>query len=332
MEFVYIVVGAGLLGIAVVDLLWTTLWVDGGSGPLSARLTTWVWRGLRRLGGQRSLVLSIAGPVILVATLVTWIGLIWAGWTLIFAGGEDALLPAHDGMTVTWTGRIFFVGYSLFTMGNGDFYPPSGAWQIAASLTTASGMLFVTMGVSYIISILGAVSNKRSFAAAVTGLGDRSEAVVRLGWDGDDFEGLHLPLDTLASQLDSLADQHKSYPILHYYHSEESKQASGMGVVIFDEALTILRYGVPEDDQPNTAIVEMARSASQNYLETLSKAFIHPADETPPPPDLDRIREAGVPTVPDAEFADALDDHDERRRKLLGVVTADAWHWPPVTK
>jgi len=81
-------------------------------------------------------------------------------------------------------------------------------------------MLFVTMGVSYVLSVLGAVSNKRSFASSVSGLGVDSETVVCSAWDGEDFDGLHLPLNSLASRLDTLADQHKSYPILHYYHSE----------------------------------------------------------------------------------------------------------------
>lgn len=326
----YLVLGATLLVAAIVDILWTTLWVDGGSGPLSSRVATWIWRGLRHFGDEHSRVLSLAGPVILTATLTMWVGFIWGGWTLIFAGGENALLPARDDVPVTWTGRIFFVAYTMFTMGNGDFYPPTGIWQIAASLTTASGMLFVTMGVSYILSVLGAVSNKRSFASSVAGMGVDSETVVCSAWDGENFDGLHLPLNSLTSQLDSLADQHKSYPILHYYHSERAKQASAMAVAVFDESMTILRFGVPEDEQPDRVLVESARSASQNYLETLNNAFIEPAEEPPRSPDLDRLRDEGVPTVPDSEFADALDELTERRRKLLAVVNADAWHWPPI--
>jgi hypothetical protein len=191
-------------------------------------------------------------------------------------------------------------------------------------------MLFVTMGVSYVLSVLGAVSNKRSFASSVSGIGDDSETFVRSGWDGEDFEGLHLPLNSLAGQLDRLSDQHKSYPILHYYHSEEAKHASAMAVAVFDEAMTVLRFGVPDEDQPNAVLVENARSANENYLETLNNAFIDPAEQEPPPPDLDRLRDAGVPTVSDAEFAAALADLEDRRRKLQGVVNADAWHWPPI--
>jgi hypothetical protein len=327
---VYLAVGVTVLIAAIVDILWTTLWVDGGSGPLSSRLTTIIWSGLRQLGGQRSRALSLAGPLILAATLVMWVGLIWGGWTLVFGASENALLASHDDVPVTWTGRFYFVGYAMFTMGNGDFYTPAGPWQIAASLTTASGMLFITMGVSYVLSVLGAVSNKRSFASSVTGLGPDSETVVRSAWNGEDFGGLELPLNSLAAQLDQLADQHKSYPILHYYHSEQAKHASAMAVAVFDESLTVLQFGIPESEQPDPILVENARSANENYLETLHNAFIEPADQPPPSPNLDRLRKHDIPTVSDEEFAAALEKRTDRRRKLLGIVNADAWHWPPV--
>ncbi len=329
MRLVYLVLGAALLVAAIIDILWTTLWVDGGSGPLSARLTSWVWRGLRRSGSERSRLLGLAGPIILTLTLVMWVGFIWAGWTLLFAGGENALIAARSDVPVTWTGRIYFVAYTMFTMGNGDFYPPAGIWQIATSLTTASGMLFVTMGVSYVLSVLGAVAEKRSFASSVNGLGTRGEEIVESSWNGEDFEGFDLPLNSLTSQLDLLSNQHKAYPILHYYHSEQSQDASAMAVAVFDEALTLFRFGVTDDAQPYSVLLKNARSASDNYLKTLDKAFIDPADDVPPPPDLDRLGGEGIPTVSDEEFADALDDLAERRRKLLGVVEADAWHWPP---
>lgn len=326
----FFALGVILLVSTVVDILWTALWVDGGSGPLSARLTTWLWRGLRQVGEERSRTLSLAGPIILSLTLVMWVGLIWGGWTLIFAASENALLPSHDDVPVTWTGRVYFVGYAMFTMGNGDFYTPAGLWQIAASLTTASGMLFVTMGVSYVLSVLGAVSNKRSFASSVTGLGSDSESLVQSAWNGEDFDELALPLNSLAGQLDRLADQHKSYPILHYYHSEQPTQASAMAVAVFDESLTVLRFGVPEEKQPNQVLVENGRSANKNYLRTLDNAFIEPAPEPPPPPDLDRLREEEIPTVSDRVFEERIAELTERRKKLLGVVQADAWHWPPV--
>jgi hypothetical protein len=186
------------------------------------------------------------------------------------------------------------------------------------------------MGVSYVISVLGAVVDKRSFASSVTGIGNRSEQFVRDGWNGEDLHELDLPLDSLGSEASRLAKQHQAYPILHYYHSEEPADASAVAVVILDEALTLIHVAVPEEHRPNRPVVDAARSGTQSYLQTLNSMHVPLADEPPPSPDLDRLRDAGIPTVSDEEFADSLDDLSERRRKLLAVVRADAWNWPPV--
>jgi hypothetical protein len=59
MNVLFLLLGALLLVFAIVDLLWTTLWVDGGSGPISGRLSTGLWAGLRRVAGQRSRALGL---------------------------------------------------------------------------------------------------------------------------------------------------------------------------------------------------------------------------------------------------------------------------------
>ncbi len=330
MEPLVLAAGLVVLGLVIVDILWTTLWVDGGSGPLSGRLSTGLWEGLRIVSRDNSRVLGLAGPLILTATLAMWIALLWLGWTLLFAGGQQALLSTHTGEPADWAGHFYYVAYTMFTNGNGDYAPTASRWEIASSFTTATGMAFVTLGVSYILTVLGAVSDKRSFASSVTGLGERSEAFVQTGWNNEEFDGLDLPIETLAEQLSLLADQHKAYPILHYYHSEQASRASAVAVPIFDEATTIFRYGVDDDTQPAPALVENARSATESYLDTLETAFIEPADEVPPPPELDRLREEGVPTVDDGSFAADVAALRDRRKRLHGVAKADSWPWPPV--
>ena len=330
MQPLFLLAGLTILVAVIVDILWTTLWVDGGSGPLSSRLTTGIWRGLRRIARGRSRTLSLAGPLILAATLAMWIGLLWLGWTLLFAGSPATLISTHTGEPADWSGRFYYVAYTMFTNGNGDYTPTTGTWEIASAFTTATGMAFVTLAVSYVLAVLGAVSEKRSFASDVTGLGERPEAFVRASWTDDEFRGVELPLESIADDLSLLADQHKSYPILHYYHSEASDRASAVAVPILDDARTVYRHGVDDAAEPNPTLVEDARSSVDSYLETLDTAFIEPADEVPPEPDLERLHEEGVPTADDGEFEAAVADLSERRRKLLGVVEADAWRWPPV--
>lgn len=330
MDVVYVVLGVLLLVSGIVDLLWTTLWVNGGAGPLTSLLMSSMWRGIRRISNKRSQVLSLSGPAILISSLAMWLLLIWAGWVFLFAGGEETLLDTRNVGPISWVERIYFVGYTVFTMGNGDFTPQGGIWQIATALTTASGMLLVTMSVSYVLSVLDAVSQKRSFASNVAGLGMQGEAIINTAWNGEEFKGLDLQLNTITSELNTLTANHRAYPILHYYYSKTPERAAVISITALDEALTFLRFGIVEENRPSDSIIRNARSSVQSYLKTVSGTFVQSADTTPPPLDLQSIRDAGIPTVSDEKFAKSLDDIDERRRKLLGLVKADSRQWPSV--
>ena len=93
LETIWIVLGVGLLLLVFTDALWTTLWVDGGGGPLTSRTTTWAWKAvLAVIGRKHHHRLSLFGPSIVVMVVVTWVLLLWAGWVLIYA--SDPLTPA----------------------------------------------------------------------------------------------------------------------------------------------------------------------------------------------------------------------------------------------
>lgn len=325
MSAVYLVLGVVLLGAALVDVLWTTLWPDGGSGPLSGPLTTLLWRSTRGIARVWDRALSLAGPCVLTITLGMWIAMLWAGWVFLFAFDSNALID-KTGSEVSWTGRIYFVAYSMFTMGNGDFSPAEGWPQLATAFTTATGMVIVTLSVTYLLSVIPAVAQKRSFAASVTGLGERPEDLLAIAWDGRGFRALDTPLDTLSSQLSLLADKHKAFPVLHYYHAAERTDASAVAVAVLDEALTILDHGVASREW-NPVTFRSTRSSVDRYLSTLRGAHLEPAQEAPPPPDLARLRTAGVPTQDEERFVASLAGLVDRRRSLLGIVRGDAWEW-----
>lgn len=324
----YVVLGVAVLVLVVIDLLWTTLWVEGGAGPLTGRLMAWEWMGIRTVGDSYPPIRSLSGPLILVSSLSMWIVLLWVGWTLVFAGVPSPIIDTVDGGPISWLDRAYFTGYTIFTLGNGDFAPQDGLWQMATVLTTASGMLFVTLIVTYILSVLDAVTQKRAFATGVSGLGTGSDEIIQECWTADGFEGLAFPLDTLTEQLTMLASNHKAYPLLHYFHTPEASKAPTRSVAVLDETLLILRFGIPEQDRPGTALLTNGRASVDTYLDVLGTGFIEPADRTPPPPDLGAIRAAGVPTLSDDAFEAAVAELEPRRRLLLGLVEADAGQWP----
>ena len=323
------ILGVALVVLTLVDLLWTTLWVDGSAGPITGRVSTWLWRAglpLGRRGHHRTLTLF--GPGILVLTVVVWIVLVAAGWVLLFSSDRSALMVPGDDDRVSTTGRIWFVAYTMFTVGNGDFAPPDGPWQIAASLVGGSGLFVATLSITYLLSVISAVVDKRALADQVCGLGNTSQDLVLAGWNGRDLHSLDRHLADLSSQLGTITEQYLSYPVLQYYHAASPQKSPVRAVAILDDALTLMTFGVEETARPEPATLRSARSAVESFLEdTRTAAAVTPAPDPPPPPPLHVLRRHGIPTVGDDEFQARVGDLRDRRRELLGLVNSDAWDW-----
>ena len=328
MTEIYAILGIILLIAGIIDFAWTTLWPDGGAGPVTKRLSLLFWLLLRWLSSGKSSVISLAGPIILIATLLTWILLFWTGWTLLFAADPGSFIDTNDNNPISWAERWYATGYLLFTLGIGDYIMKEGLWQILAVLAAASGLVFITLGVTYTLSVLDAVTQKRAFAQSVHGIGESVTEVVTNSWNGEDFNDINLLLNSFSSQLSTLTIQHNAYPILHYYHSSNREEELAVSVATLDEALTVFKFGIKEGHGPNKLLVHEARSTIDSFITTLRSGYISPAEIAPPPPDIDTMREKGLPVVSTDVFLKSLEDLSERRKALLGSLRDNSRKWP----
>ncbi|GGO04567.1 potassium channel family protein [Saccharibacillus kuerlensis] len=324
----YAVAGFILLGIGLIDFVWSTLWVEGGTGPVTMRLSAVAWKGFRALFGRRPQMLSLAGPIILSLTVLTWIGLFWVGWTLVFASDPHSLIDTRTDTVASWGERFYFSAYALFTLGNGSIIPNGTRWEMATIATTATGMLSITLAVTYLISVLSAAAQKRAFAQNVFGMGRSAEEILSEAWNGSDFHDMDLLLHDCASQLSSLTSQHHAYPILHYYHSERIEQSGGVAVAVLDDIVSLLQFGVRSSDLINKLILKETRSSIDNYVSALGAGHPHKASQKPDAPRLTVLREQGIPVQSDEAFEQALKPSIDRRQKLLGILQMSARKWP----
>ena len=330
MNIPLLVLGILLAFGAFLEGLWTAIWVDGNAAPLTSRLTTWTWRAWRAMiGTKKHKMLSLAGPIILFLTVFVWIVLLWLGWTLIFYADKGSLNVKSGNPIPDFTDALWYVAYCMFTIGNGDFVPKSDGWQVISSLVGLSGMLVVTLSVTYVLQVISAVVNKRSFASQVTSIGKTPEEFVIKQWNGKGFGAIEMQLNSLSQQLANVNEQHMAFPILHYYHAAKSDKSQDIAIAVLDDALTLIEHGVQEEYQPAVTILSSSRKSIDTFLQNLQSAFIQAADHTPPQPDLSRLRERGIPTVPEQEFYDKLEEKVKDRRKLLlGLTKNGAWEWP----
>jgi hypothetical protein len=128
-------VGVAVLVLVVHDVVTTSVSLRPRGGPLTARLSVWVRSVPRRRrndshegGGVRT------GPRVLLATVSAWVLLSWIGWSLVFLGGPSAVVDASTGTPAGVAARVYFAGFSVFTLGIGDFRPHGALWQVATAV------------------------------------------------------------------------------------------------------------------------------------------------------------------------------------------------------
>ncbi|GAB3540622.1 potassium channel family protein [Pontibacter brevis] len=331
MNYLYLISGIIITIWGFLEVLWTTIWVDGTSAPLTGRITTLIWKLMRGIiPDKKHRLLSLSGPVILVTTVSLWIMMIILGWSLIFYADPVSIQNPTSKTYPNFYGHIWYITYVMFSVGNGDFTPQSDTWQLLSAMVAFGGMAMVTLGVTYILQVISAVVVKRSFASQVTSIGKGAEDFVVSQWTGDDFGAIELQLSSLSTTLATLSEQHMAYPILHYYHAANPEKANALALAILDEALMIIKYGIPEKHHPSGTILKSARSSTETFLDSLHGAYISPSDDAPPLPDLSKLKEKGVPTVADEEFKKKLGELKQRRKRLYGYVQSSAWKWPPI--
>ncbi len=329
MSVALIVLGVGLLLTLVFDVLWTVVASGAGAGPLTGRLSAVLWRLALRAGrgadGPRHRLLAVAGVAVVVVLLVVWILVAWGAWWLIFSASKGAVRVVEDGRPASLVQRLWFAGDGIFTSTSNDLTTGAGSWRATQVAITATGLIFITLAITYLIPVASAAAERRQLAAYVTSLGPTAEALVTRSWAGDGFGNLSQHFVALTSMVQLSAQRHLTYPVLHYFHSPTERTAPAVSYVVLDEAITLLRWGVAPEVRPDPAAVVPLGEAVGLFLETVRSTFVADFGDPLPPSDLGALRRAGIPVVDDDEFAAALERQWDRRCVLTGLLRDGGW-------
>ncbi|MEO1378169.1 MAG: potassium channel family protein [Cyanobacteria bacterium J06635_10] len=314
-----------------IDTLITTLTLGGG-GPITSRFTTWVWRSLLKIHHRHShhrMLATIGWILLVVITLIWYVGSS-IGWLCLFNASATAVVNASSKQPADIWERIYFVGYTLSTLGMGDYQPQGKVWQMLTIVASTNGFFLVTLSIAYLLPVVSAATQKRAFAVYIASLGGTADEILTSGWNGKNFEDLASHLSSITSTLTQLGEQHLTYPILHYFHSVERSRSLALSFVALDEALTLLQYAIPPEIQPNKATLNAARRASAAFLKTLKSVYLESANIEPPLIKLELLRAKGIPTVSNEELVTATKQVSQRRKLLLALVENDGWTWDAI--
>lgn len=330
MSAILIILGLALVVLAICDLFSTTLSVTSVNGIVSGHLADFVWRRVLRLRLSHRL-LRLTGLSVVVGLIAGWALALWGGWTLIFIGAGDAVVESTTRAPASISDRAFFAGYLVSTLGNGDFTADGTVWQLTTVLASLSGLIAVTLAVTFLVPVAAGVVQRRQLATTIASLGETPRAVLRRSWNGTDHSMLATFLPGMLSDIHLLTQRHMAYPVLHYFHSIDRHSAVAPMLAVLDESLLLLQRGARDAGIPSLTL-DASRDSIAELLRLLEMAFIRPADEAPPAPQLAWLSEAGAVAVDGPEFDHAVESESPRRRVLRGFVEADGWSWDDVVE
>ncbi|MCZ2825220.1 MULTISPECIES: ion channel [unclassified Modestobacter] len=323
------VVGLTLVAFAVVDEARTTLAVASGPGPLTQLITRAMWRIARRPAVADSAPMRVVGGpgvLLVAATVSAWFTLLWLGWSLVLLGDEEAVVSSSSGAPASVWERFYFAGYSIVTLGNGAYQPSGAGFQLVTVAAALSGMLLLTLGVSYLTSVISAVVGKRSFASQVTGFGRTgAEMAAGLAVPGTTVPAV-VSLSSLSSTLTTLAQQHRAYPLLHAYRPRTPELGTAPAVAVLLDAVLVLSSAADPADRLPPGVRRSVLSAVQQYV---AHAPTVGGEQAPPAPELEagETGRQGL-AVDAAQLAEQTAACAELRDELSRRIAAASYDWP----
>jgi len=333
MNIFLLILGIALLSITLIDALWTTV-MPHGSGPISGAVCRAIWALAKRAPHPlRKKLLPVVGSISMLVVIFGGVVMLWLGWMVLFCGDPGSIVHSKTGVEAGHIDRIYFTGYTLFTLGIGDFVPKGPAWQLVTVVSSFSGLFLVTLSITYLLPVLSAATQKRQLAAMIRDLGSDPVSVLVEAWDGKGFDRL---LDKFSSTLSPMihlhAQRHLEYPIVHYFHSNRMEASLAIGIAVLDESFTMIAHSVAAEARPHPSDILHARRSIGSLLNMLDSRYLRLACENPPPPDVSRLTEAGIPLADPDELERAIADLSTRRRHLRAFVEDAGWEWQDVLK
>lgn len=287
---------AGLLVLAgtLADLVATTLAGSLPAGWVTRRLGPMAWAAIRRGATGRHRLLQSAGVLLVLGLVLLWILGLWLGWTLVL--WDTAGWTTSQDRAASAVERLYAAGYTLTTLGVGDILPTTALGRVLIVVCSASGLLTLTLAITYLVPVLNAVTARRVLASTLNALGGDPEQVRERLWPAGDLQGTRATVEGLASDIRFVTQAHYSYPVMHFFHSPTPATA-------FAPALARLALAVESQTE------RLDGATAPLHLHLLTSAI-----------------EEHI-TVQIESFVTAGPGAEHPRGRLRAIVRDDAWSW-----
>lgn len=328
MNYVLITFGALLYVVIVVDIIKTTVSMHAG-GWLTTRLSNFIWKVFYHFSGRngRSTFLEHAGYIMLLWILLLWVLALWGSFFLMLLSQNDSIINSSTQLPADALQKLYYAGFTLSTLGVGDYVATENLWRMMTTLYSFTGLWLITMAITYFFSVLSGVVSDRQLGVVLGGLGESPQQVVLNSWDGKTFDRLVKQASSLATLLIKHTQNHKAYPVIHYFHTSVPKHATILRIATLHEAVVLLKHFVRPEIRPDINDLSSLQAGLDNYAAVISD--VTGSEKHPEVPDVrtEHLVKAGL--VDRLAAADIVLERgvEEQRMLLVHLVEGDGWRW-----
>jgi hypothetical protein len=222
-----------MLLVVAVDVFMTVFNPAEYGGPVTLRQNRAIWRVARwmsrkRQGRARDRALSLAAPVMALATVGLWLMLLIVGFALIYLPWMNTFFVDPGHLRTPLVEAFYFSASAATTLSIGDLVPDLQALRVLAPLETLAGLGLLTAVLQYILAVSDRAQTMASTALDIRVHFDREhspESVTGEIQHSEDALGWGEWCEQISRSLLELWEAHTRYPILLYFHPPDPAEA-----------------------------------------------------------------------------------------------------------
>ena len=290
----------------------------------------WLWlTWLIRSRKRREMLLSIYGPLSLLALIVLWaIGLVFGFGMLNWAIGTPLNISPQAATLSTY---LYMSGVVFFTLGFGDVTPVEGMGRMLTVLQAGMGFGVLAIVIGYLPVLYQAFSRREvniSLLDARAGTPPTAAELLRRHGRAGNMDALNKLLSDWEVWSADLMESHLSYPVLCFFRSQHDNQSWLSSLTTILDSCALVMVGV---DGAPTWQAQLTFAMARHTVVDLSQIFNSSPrqweDGRLSADDLARLRRSlAADNVPLREGADADERLAQLRRMYEPYVTSLAAH------
>ncbi len=271
------------------------------------------------------------GPLTIVTVGVLWLAALWLGWFLLFSAFPSELVSGQTGRAADTVERIYYVGFTLSTLGVGDYKPTSDITRLFTVFASFNGLVIVTLAITYALPLVQGAVHRRKLAFTISLLGKTPLDIVKRATDADNRQSFESTLQTVANDLIQSSEQRLAYPVLDLFYCRHRRYSLGLQVAKLDEALSLLAFGLKPGARLQLNAISDLQEVIKQYLYRVESRVCKLDSETPPvEPSPKYCDGCQLPLLNTKELEENFKCMRNRRMHLLQLVHSERWNWNDV--